>query len=1299
MKPSLKFIIGEIGSGKTYHMTEQIRRDAENGISSMLIVPEQFSSSAEHMLYNSLGISLYNRIHVETFTRIRKSILKKNRGIGGKVPNEAEKSAIMYTVRRELANTGLKHFSGQIRNPAFTSACLKIVRELEMNGITSKELSSDKISDRELSDKLADIAAICDAYDLRLTECGYKSSLTDGEEIAKEAAKTGFFNGMSIYIDGFKSFTADQLRLMEIMKSQGELTVCLPTPYSTPNSSPVFSTVNETMADIIGDDTPEIVTIDSENDRFTDSPDLRALGRSILRDEESEPFKAEHLHIAEAADIYAEADFVCTNISRQVRTGKYKYSDIAVLSRDFENISPVLEDSFRRYDIPYFIDSPCSAASRPLLIFVMTLLEIASSPNPTTEMLLRLMKTGFTPVHELHINELENYCTEHGIVKESIEKISDKYSAFEGMYEKLIRFDLCHDNDEIKELFDKLNDTDAIAAARIGMIKAAVLIPLLKFSKACGEKNTLKDMTEKLCELLNLFHSADKYSNRFDETSAEGREAVRIRNSLDKIMQSLSHVSLTASTDSFSLKEYRELFGIIASDVKLSSPAHSINCVTAASADRARLDSPKVVYIMSAVNGIFPYKVTESGIFSERELEILESSLDLKFNERLFRMTAEENFIAVSSVSAPSDELFITYSLSDASGKPQYPSPLTDFIIALTDSVPIAVSELGADFFITTPKSAYSEYVKNLGKTRELPPDMVSAAAAAYGDDIREILLSAERYSRNIYSGDVLRHRISEKTAMAVYTGKDSSLSISASRIEDFAKCPFMFFCKKGLNLQNVKKYEYSYNVHGNTVHYIFSVLLSEILSKAKENNITFNEQFSSYSEDELKKRIRFHMEQYFKSEYADKGFETTPSLLNTFRKQEDVILEIILHMQKEFSPANSKFSPAEFEFSIGKNYGRPNEDMEPWRLDITTKNGKQVPVKFSGSVDRIDTFTDKSSGQDVNYIRVIDYKTGQKDFDFSELLDGINMQMLLYLFAVTDGNTNSKYKDFSPAGIMYAHSSAAPFKNEHNGRRFTGDADSELNKRINDNLKMNGFTINEINIIRAMEFKAEGKYIPQTLNYPDAEKQISSLMYSSKAVNDLFGHLRAAKSEYSDIDIDAFICNAILKSDPKIIIDRFDSSLSAATMQLFGNCARLSKDVNFTNSASAFLETYDVFTRFDRNHSTPAEMTIRKDLNDQLSVRYDSKKKPHKMPDESFALTSDEYENIRKFTIGKLKELCSEICSGTAYAQPLRSDAPCSYCDYRSICENCVPTHESYKNSCAGDDETIDKIRKGEIK
>lgn len=103
----LKFIIGEIGCGKSYELIGRIRSAAEKNANTILIVPEQFSSAAEQKLYNALGIRLFNRIHVETFSRIKRALRREIHN-DHVIPDDAAKAAVMYAVRRELADAELK---------------------------------------------------------------------------------------------------------------------------------------------------------------------------------------------------------------------------------------------------------------------------------------------------------------------------------------------------------------------------------------------------------------------------------------------------------------------------------------------------------------------------------------------------------------------------------------------------------------------------------------------------------------------------------------------------------------------------------------------------------------------------------------------------------------------------------------------------------------------------------------------------------------------------------------------------------------------------------------------------------------------------------------------------------------------------------------------------------------------------------------------------------------------------------------------------------------------------------------
>lgn len=1080
MNPTLTFIIGEPGSGKSHLMTGQIRSDAENNIPVTVIVPEQYSSTAEHKLYNALGIQLYNRIKVETFSRIKRSIALKNGGLSAPLPDEAAKAAAMYTVRKELANAELKCYRSQMKNPAFTSTCIKIARELELNGISPEMLKTDNIEDSSLSDKMQDISFICESYNNRLVECGYRNALSDGREIAEAAAATEFFKGTKVYIDQFRSFTADELELIGIIKAQTMLTVCLPTPFKAPNDSPVFSLVNETMSRICGDDVPRFITADSENDRFAAAPDIRSLSRSILRGAAPEKIHSEHIHTAEASNTAEEAEYVCAEISRLVRSGKYKYKDIAILSRDFSGVRTSLENAFGMYDIPYFTDNPRSVSSKPLFIYIMTVLEMTSKKAPSSQMLLRLMKTFFSGVYEQHISELEQYYTEHNIRTESWTE-SPVGITTDITYETLCKYDSSrsHENEPLHNELTAKNRKNI--PLRCEIIRNAVMKPLSKLRNACAASDSLSNITEALCTFINEENIPEKAMSVSDDPeSRESKEARHLLNILEKTLRSVSDVTLPAGADSFTLKEYRELFGIIIADTTISSPAHSANCVTASASERARLDSPKVVFIMSAVSGMFPYKVSENGIFTEHELEIIESRLDLTFASRITRLAAEEAFIAVSAVSAPSHELYITWSLADISGKARYIAPLTDSIIDAVQSQPVIVSSLPAEYFITTPESAYSVYVRTLGKSGALSPEKTAAVKAVYEDIIGSRMELAEDYSRNIENGNIYRKRLTPENALKIYTDKNGSLKVSSSSLEDYAKCPFMYFCKKGLKLHPVKRLEFADNTKGSAVHFILTRIMHEIYDEAAERKISFNICFSEKTDKYLRERITVSLNEYYRSEFISEGFRPDNIFEHSMNNQCEDILEVLLRMRDEFSPSNSKFAPDAFEYTIGGYAKSP--DMPPRRLMCVTDDGKPFNIEFSGSVDRIDVFTDESSGSPVKYLRVIDYKTGAKSFRFSDLINGINMQLILYLAAVTAPDSDNKYSGYNTAGFMYMPAHKAKSESLED-TRFRGNSREQLQKTLDSELSLKGITSSDINIIRAMEYLAEGKFIKAKLN------------------------------------------------------------------------------------------------------------------------------------------------------------------------------------------------------------------------
>ena len=116
-----------------------------------------------------------------------------------------------------------------------------------------------------------------------------------------------------------------------------------------------------------------------------------------------------------------------------------------------------------------------------------------------------------------------------------------------------------------------------------------------------------------------------------------------------------------------------------------------------------------------------------------------------------------------------------------------------------------------------------------------------------------------------------------------------------------------------------------------------------------------------------------------------------------------------------------SDFYPAHFELKVGMG----DEGINA--LEFELKDGSIITLR--GIADRVDTF--KKDGN--VYIRVVDYKTGSKEFSFDELKDGLNTQLLIYLFSICKAqNDDTKTKfgcesggELLPAGIQYLSSNA----------------------------------------------------------------------------------------------------------------------------------------------------------------------------------------------------------------------------------------------------------------------------------
>ncbi|MEG1449077.1 MAG: PD-(D/E)XK nuclease family protein, partial [Oscillospiraceae bacterium] len=270
-------------------------------------------------------------------------------------------------------------------------------------------------------------------------------------------------------------------------------------------------------------------------------------------------------------------------------------------------------------------------------------------------------------------------------------------------------------------------------------------------------------------------------------------------------------------------------------------------------------------------------------------------------------------------------------------------------------------------------------------------------------------------------------------------------IKISPSQAEKYFSCPFSYFCQKGLNLKKVRKIEFSPLESGTIIHYV----LENILKNSPK------EQLIGFGETEIEALVEKYLNEFFE-EFFEEQISLSKRYLYLFDRLKGLLTRVVLNICEELS--QSKFVPMEFEMKIGKD-----GDIPP--IVINIKDGAKVVVE--GVVDRVDVF--EHGGK--RYLRVIDYKSGTKDFDICKIADGFDMQMLLYLFSLCE---NYKEKEENiPAGVLYLPAR----DNVISVLRQT--ADKEISALQEKKLKRSGLVLKEETCLRAMEENLQGRFIP----------------------------------------------------------------------------------------------------------------------------------------------------------------------------------------------------------------------------
>lgn len=1034
MAEIVRFILGRAGSGKSKKINEIILNEINSENEKlMVIVPEQFSFEKEKSMLEFLGNDKFSNVKVMSFSRLCDFIP----GMLGVPPVKSSSDTaqiLMISEAIESLKSGLKMYAKGSADMKVAELVLETIKELQSNKIDKEALQKihDLCGRDILKQKIKEMMAIYDVYKTLCKSSGGDTADTLSA-LKNIIVSSDFFEGYTVFFDGFSNFTAQQFSLIEEIMLQAKdiyMAFCVDEKESAAAQYSLFLPSLKTISKIKKIAGDNFISVEEKN-VLTKSVKFENRELEILEENIFRPVKKvfekkpENIFLYNALELSDECEQVARTVKKLVMQGKCRYKDIAILTRDMQSYESIIKSSLRRYLIPFFVDAPEKLFNKNLTNVVISAFDVIHG-GFMPEDVLRYLKTGLTGVTAEEISLLENYVLMWNIKSEGWFKDFSLHP---------------------KGYYKTFEEDDEKALEELNLIRKKVISPLENFKNNVKNK-TGRGISVAVYNLLTEVNAAGNLKDFCESFERSGKHEIAEKHAMvwDALMEVLNEIASLMSEKKVSSRKYLEILNLALNFTDFSYVPQCIDNVTIASAERSLVAGAKIVFLIGAVSGEFPKIPSGFEIFTDQEVSYI-SALGIELKDTAEAFLIKERFLAYGAMTAPASKLFVSWPSADSFGKSKYPSEIVKEIKEIFPNIKVISKEsLTDEEMIVSKASAFEVYAKNKG---------ISSCLA---ETLKKFLLSDDDYKEKC---EITEKFLDENRLNFSSSGEASNLfgknlKLSASQIEKYYSCRFAYFCEYGLRAKVRENTPFGSMDYGTMIHFLFEKL------------------FKKYSDDKIislgNEALESEISELLKSYIEEKlgGFENKPQLfLYTIERLKKSVVFLIKYLSQQLQASEFKVLGAELEISQ-KGVIKP--------IEINLPGGRKVAIE--GKIDRADIM----SKENENFVRIIDYKTGSKQFKLSDVFYGLNMQMLIYLLAIKE-NGIKNYKNIVPAGILYFTALKPLIEST------SLQSEEKIEKEIKKKLRMNGLILGEKEVILGMEKGGEGKFIPASIKGGEVKK------------------------------------------------------------------------------------------------------------------------------------------------------------------------------------------------------------------
>lgn len=1040
---SLRFCFGPSGSGKSHRIYEEImQRAAEDTARNFLIiVPDQFTMQTQKDLVMRSDRDGILNIDVLSFGRLSHRILEE---VGTKempVLDDTGKSLVLQKVAAELKEQ-LPAMGSLLHKQGYIHEVKSAISEFMQYGISTQDM--DKlIASAEKRGALA-----MKLRDLKTLYRGFQDYIRDHfitteetlDVLRRSLSKSKILQGSVVVFDGFTGFTPIQNRLIqELMRVCAETIVTVTIgagedPYKPDGEQKLFHLSKKTVADLVklaaeaeverGED----MFVNGGPNRFAKAPALNYLEQNLFR-YRYEPYTEEQqeIHMFEALSPREEVHQTALYIRRMVREQGMAYRDIAVVIGDLEGYASYVETEFGQLEIPCFLDRTRGIVLNPMIEYIKSALQLYIK-DFSYDTVFHFLRSGMVDISREEIDELENYVIRTG---------ARGYRTYSRLFTRRTE-EMNGDaagSEAAEETMGRLN------RIRQQFMDSVEILHMENRAKAGDYVSHLYDFLEQNQVQQKLLNYQQQFEQEGNLSGA--REYAQIYR---LVMDLLDQIYGLLGEEEISRQEFADILEAGFGEITVGTIPQNVDRIVVGDMERTRLKQVKVLFFLGVNDGNIPKNASKGGIISDMDREFLiESGTEMAPSPRQ-QMYIQRLYLYLN-MTKPAEQLYLSYAKVNSEGKGIRPSYLIDTVRKMFPLLTV-------------------EYPQNRNRLEQIEGRQEGARYLA--EELREYVegtlpeeeqqdfyLMYRAYEADVAGRDRLtraafrRYResgLSRIVARALY---GQHLENSVSRLETYAACACRHFLQYGLSLQEREEFGFEVSDMGTVYH----AVLENFAGKLAESKLTWWD----FSEDFAARAVKESVEAYAAT-YGETVLYSSARNEYAITRMSRILTRTVLTLQQHLKQGS--FQPDDYELSF-----RFAEDLDSIHVDLS----EEEKMHLQGRIDRIDVAEDAEHV----YVKVIDYKSGNRKFDLAALYYGLQLQLVVYMNAAMELESRKHPdKEIVPAALLYYHIEDPTIETP------VELTDEQINEQILTKLRMNGVVNSDPEVVERLDRYMQDKSV-----------------------------------------------------------------------------------------------------------------------------------------------------------------------------------------------------------------------------